>query len=281
MGLEFPIRQGAPCRYNESVTMSTIVYSQGEKLAVDLFEPAIHIGDVVLVHGFTGSKEDFNELAPLLADMGYRVLTFDNRGQNESSHTKREDGYSMNSLARDVIDLAKHYGFVKPHLLGHSFGGLVAQRAAVDASEFWGSLTLFCTGPHWIPNKPDLDEMIHMLESMSMEDSWVKYKEETDKLLPRYEIYKKRWKLSDPQSTKTMALYLKNTQPLIAEIIATKNPVHVIYGENDDAWPLYMQDQMAKDLSAPLTVIKGAGHCPNEDKPEDTAKILASFWSRL
>jgi pimeloyl-ACP methyl ester carboxylesterase len=78
-----------------------------------------------------------------------------------------------------------------------------------------------------------------------------------------------------------MALHLQKTQPIISELIATKVPIHVIYGENDDAWPLAMQDQMAKDLSAPRTIIKDAGHCPNEDQPEDTVKVLASFWSAL
>jgi pimeloyl-ACP methyl ester carboxylesterase len=187
----------------------------------------------------------------------------------------------MPSLARDVIEIAQHYGFEKPHLLGHSFGGLVSQRATVDAPDYWKSLTLFCTGPHWIPDKPDLDATIHILETMTMEDSWNKYKEETDKLLPRYEIYKKRWKASDPKSTKTMAHHLQDTQALTQEIIATKIPVHVVYGENDDAWPMPMQDQMAKDLSAPRTIIKDAGHCPNEDQPADTARVLASFWSAL
>ena len=261
--------------------MTTFVEIQGEKLAVELYEPKARIADVVLVHGFTGSKEDFNELGPLLAEMGYRVLTFDNRGQHESSHSKREDGYSMPSLARDVIEISQHYGFEKPHLLGHSFGGLVSQRAAVDAPDYWKSLTLFCTGPHWIPDKPDLDATIHILETMTMEDSWNKYKEETDKLLPRYELYKKRWKASDPESTKRMAHHLQDTQALTQEIIATKIPVHVVYGENDDAWPMPMQDQMAKDLSAPRTIIKDAGHCPNEDQPEETVKVLASFWSAL
>jgi pimeloyl-ACP methyl ester carboxylesterase len=261
--------------------MATFVEIQGEDLAVELYEPQVHTADAVLIHGFTGSKEDFEEIGPLLAEMGFRVLTFDNRGQHESAHSKRTDGYSMKSLARDALELARHYNFAKPHLFGHSFGGLIAQQAAVDAPDYWSSLTLFCSGPHWIPNKPDLDATVHIMETMSMEDSWNKYKEESDRGLPRYETYKKRWKASDPRSTKEMAIHLKSVQPLITEISATKIPVHVIYGENDDAWPLAMQDQMARDLSAPLTVIKGAGHCPNEDQPEETAKVLANFWKAV
>lgn len=261
--------------------MTSFVEIQGENLAVDFYGEGNSGTGVVLVHGFTGSKEDFSEVAPLLAEKGYRVLTFDNRGQHESSHSAREDAYIARSLARDVTELAQHFGFEKPHLLGHSFGGLVSQQAVVDAPDYWGSLTIFCSGPHWIPNKPDLDATIDILSRMSMQESWDKYKEETDRLLPRYEIYKKRWTSSDPRSTRTMALHLKNAQSLVDQISKLNIPVHVVYGENDDAWPLEMQDQMAKDLKAPVTIIKGAGHCPNEDDPVETANVLAKFWGTL
>jgi pimeloyl-ACP methyl ester carboxylesterase len=261
--------------------MASFVEIQGEKLAVEIYEPKVRIADVVLVHGFTGSKEDFNLIGPLLADAGYRVLTFDNRGQHESAHSKREDAYQVQSLARDVIDLVEHFGLEKPHLLGHSFGGLVSQQAVADSPESFASLTIFCSGPHFIPNKPDLAATIEIMKSMSMQDSWDRFQEETDKALPRYELYKKRWTASDPHSTHTMALHLQSAQSLIEKLVATKMPIHVIYGENDDAWPLDMQDQMAQDLSAPRTIIKEAGHCPNEDQPEDTVRVLTNFWSSL
>ena len=35
---------------------------------------------------------------------------------------------------------------------------------------------------------------------------------------------------------------------------------------------------MARDLDAPVTVIPDTGHCPNEDRPEDTAEVIAEFW---
>ena len=261
--------------------MATFVDIQGEKLAVEIYEPKERIADALLVHGFTGSKEDFNLIGPLLADQGYRVLTFDNRGQHESAHSSRTVAYDASSLALDVIELAEKFGLQKPHLLGHSFGGLIAQRALVASPATWSSLTIFCSGPHWIPDKPDLAATIEIIENMSMQESWDRFKEETDKLLPRYELYKKRWTSSDPRSTITMARYLQSAQSLVEEVRDTKVPVHVIYGENDDAWPLDLQDQMAADLGAPLTVIAGAGHCPNEDKPEDTAQVLANFWRSL
>ncbi len=261
--------------------MTTFVEIQGENLAVEIYEPKVRVADVVLVHGWTGSKEDFNLIGPLLADAGYRVLTFDNRGQHESAHSKREDAYQIHSLARDVIDIAHHYGFEKPHLLGHSMGGLVAQRATLDAPNYWSSLTLFCTGPHYSLKKTELETLLHLMKTMTMAEFWISYKEEMDKLSPRIELFKKRWHASDPRSLTDTSRLLLDTQSVITELLATKIPAHVIYGENDDAWPLEMQDQMAKDLSAPRTIIKDAGHCPNEDQPEETVKVLTNFWSGL
>ena len=261
--------------------MATFVEIQGENLAVEIYEPKVRVADVVLVHGWTGSKEDFNLIGPLLADAGYRVLTFDNRGQHESAHSKREDAYQIHSLARDVIDIAHHYGFEKPHLLGHSMGGLVAQRASLDAPNYWSSLTLFCTGPHYSLKKTELETLIHLMKTMTMAEFWISYKEEMDKLSPRIELFKKRWHASDPRSLTDTSRLLLDTQSVIDELLAIRIPAHVIYGENDDAWPLAMQDQMAKDLSAPRTIIKDAGHCPNEDQPEETVKVLTNFWSGL
>ena len=157
--------------------MTLQVEIQGELLAVKFFEPAEEIiADVVLVHGFTGSKEDFSDVAPLLAAAGLRVLTFDNRGQHESSHSKRIDGYSMESLGKDVIELSTFFGLSKPHLLGHSFGGLIAQQATVLSPGTWSSLTLMCSGPggraDWLE-----DPQFQNLKNETKEDIWTRYLE--------------------------------------------------------------------------------------------------------
>jgi pimeloyl-ACP methyl ester carboxylesterase len=260
--------------------MPEFVEIQGELLAVQVFEPKQHRGDALLIHGYTGSKEDFIDIGPLLAERGYRVVTFDNRGQHESPHSQREDAYSIASLARDAIALTDHFGMQHPHLLGHSFGGLVAQRAAVLAPSHWASLTIFCSGPGAIPNVPELPMTIDVLETMSMPEAWDKYRDLDAQAEPTYELMKRRWAMSDPRSVITHAKHLVSEPSIIAEVRATGLPTYVVYGENDDAWPLAMQDEMAAELGAPVTVIANAGHCPNEDQPAVTAMVLADFWDR-
>ena len=256
------------------------VLIQGEPLATVLFEPDSRIGDVLLVHGFTGSKEDFTEIAELMAQAGYRVLTFDNRGQYESSHTTRAHGYSMHSLGRDVIELSQAFNLEKPDLLGHSFGGLIAQEAVIQAPEMWRSLSMMCSGPsgksEW-GRPPAFDHLL----TQSMESIWMEHFDDERKSHPRYEIHKKRWIASHGLSTWTYREHLQNQPSHIEAIAKSGIPAHVIYGENDDAWPLALQNQMAKDLSARLTVLPGCGHCPNEDDPQANTDALVSFWRSL
>ena len=78
---------------------------QEEPVAVKVYQSDTYKADAILVHGFTGSKEDFDFIAPLLVDRGYRVTTFDNRGQYQSPHSLREDAYTTASIARDIIEL--------------------------------------------------------------------------------------------------------------------------------------------------------------------------------
>ena len=145
--------------------MARSIEIQGEPLAVELWEPAQHRGDTLLIHGYTGSKEDFAEVGPFLAARGYQEVAYDNRGQHESAHSQRDDAYTIPSLARDAIALADHFALERPHLLGHSFGGLVAQRAVVMVPGRWASLTLFCTGPHGRFGLGDLTETINVLST--------------------------------------------------------------------------------------------------------------------
>ncbi len=259
--------------------MTKFVEIEGESLAAILYEAVGNRkADVVLVHGFTGSKEDFSLLAPLIADAGYRVLTFDNRGQHESAHTSRADGYSMPSLGRDVVEICLHFQLQNPHLLGHSFGGLISQQAVMLNPSIWSSLTLMCSGPGGQANWFD-DPQFKNLNNENKADIWREILEPERLGNIKFDIWKKRWLASDATATMAYRDHLLNQSSLITEISRLGIASHVIYGENDDAWPIEDQNRMAQDLQAKLTVLPGCGHCPNEENPDLLAKELVSFWN--
>jgi len=261
--------------------MTSFVSIRGGELAVQIFEPAVHKADAILVHGFTGSKEDFSFIGPLLAEQGYRVVISDNRGQHESAHSGDVENYKIASLAQDQLELAKHFGLERPHLFGHSFGGLVAQRAAVEFQDYWSSLTIFCSGPHGMPEWTLLADDIRYLEEHTMADLWVKNGESQKPGNETGSMKQRRWVASDKRSLMTHAEHLMNEPSIVDRVAATGLPINVIRGENDDAWPHYLQAQMAADFGVEIQIISDAGHCPNEDRPDATAEVIARFWNQF
>src|SRR3954467_4509164 len=91
---------------------------------------------LLLVHGFTGAKEDFTEWLDPLADLGWHAGALDNRGHGASEKPDERASDSFDLLAADGPPLADdRWGrgsrFV---LLGHSMGGMVAQVVAMQAA---------------------------------------------------------------------------------------------------------------------------------------------------
>jgi len=55
----------------------------------------------------------------------------------------------------------------------------------------------------------------------------------------------------------------------------------VMCGDSDTMWPPATQIDMARRLTAQLEVINNAGHTPNEDQPQVTARKLLEFWTTI
>src|SRR3954469_7144761 len=98
----------------------------------------------LLVHGFTGAKEDFTEWLERLANQGWHAVANDNRGHGASSKPDDTGRYSFDALADDVLALADALWGRGAHfvLLGHSMGGMVAQVVALRAPERLAALVL-------------------------------------------------------------------------------------------------------------------------------------------
>ena len=115
----------------------------------------------MLVHGFTGAKEDFTEWLDPLAAAGWHAVAPDNRGHGASEKPDDEAQYSFDLLADDLLELAdglwgRDASFV---LLGHSMGGMVAQVLALRAPQRLAGLVLMDTlhGPLPIITRDELD----------------------------------------------------------------------------------------------------------------------------
>jgi pimeloyl-ACP methyl ester carboxylesterase len=102
---------------------------------------------VVLLHGFPQNRSSWDDVIPLLAEAGYRVLAPDQRGYAPGALPKGRRNYAMPHLLDDVIALLDQAGLEKAHLVGHDWGGGIAWSLAAKAPDRLQSLTVLST-PH-------------------------------------------------------------------------------------------------------------------------------------
>jgi pimeloyl-ACP methyl ester carboxylesterase len=100
----------------------------------------------VLVHGFTGSRDDFREPLPALAPLGWTV-TPDLRGHGDSTNTRDAGSYTLDRLVGDLVGFLDAIGIERCDLLGHSMGGMVALRLVLEHPARVASLVCMDTSP--------------------------------------------------------------------------------------------------------------------------------------
>jgi len=282
----------------------TVGTSRGDFAALEAL-PAAGACDrqpALLIPGYTGSKEDFIPVLGPLASAGRRVIAIDLRGQYESPAAASPEGYRLAALAADVALVAEALGSRhhaqdgwqrQTHLLGHSFGGLVARELALSGAARISSLTLMSTGPGALtgPRAETLAAVLAGLRMVAPADLPGEIKRLWDTMLEpeaRAEgvpagiigFLRSRMLSNCPVGLRAMAEILLSC-PDRTSALAEKRPapVLVVYGENDDAWSPEIQEEMAERLAAGRVCVPGAAHSPAVDAPETVASTLTSFWN--
>ncbi|MDQ1008446.1 pimeloyl-ACP methyl ester carboxylesterase [Streptomyces sp. V4I23] len=247
-------------------------------------------GTVLMLPGYTGSKEDFIALLEPLADAGYRAVAVDGRGQYETDGPRDQKAYAQGELARDVLAQAAAAGG-SVHLVGHSLGGQIARAAVLlDASPFL-TFTLMSSGPAEISpaQRQRVELLADALGVMTMDEVWSAM-QAMEAVAPEdldasrngdREDLRRRWLRHNPAQLLATGRQLASEPDRIDELAAVRPlPKHVLSGERDDTWPVPLLDEMARRLGAHRTVVAGAEHSPNTDRPRETAEALLRFWDR-
>jgi len=250
-------------------------------LRLDAAEP---VGTVLLVPGWTGSKEDFLAVLEPLARRGWTAVAYDQRGQYESRGPDEESAYSLTAFAHDLLDVAAGLGPV--HLVGHSFGGLVSREAVLaSGGEGFSSLTLLCSGPGPLPagHRDKLGAMHAALPQVPLPVIW-DVKEAADReggwAPPSDEVgafMRTRFESNNPYALRAKTAILLDTPDRTGELAALAAqgfPIGVVYGPDDDAWPLAEQDAVAAAVGTVPVVVPGTGHSPAAEDPEAAAEAL-------
>ena len=87
-----------------------------------------HAPPVLMLHGMMGHAREWDTLATALADR-FRVIALDQRGHGESDHAH---DYGVDVMVADTLAVITRLGLVRPHLIGHSMGGMIGMVLAAE-----------------------------------------------------------------------------------------------------------------------------------------------------
>lgn len=244
---------------------------------------------VLLVPGYTGSKEDFGPILDPLAAAGLRCWALDLPGQFDSPGPDDPAAYSTDALALVVRGAAARLS--RPvHLVGHSFGGLVARAAVILDPGAFASLTLMGSGPAAIggARRARIEALAPVLEREGLAGVYAAMlaadAAQAGHRPPEPDaaaFLERRFLASTPAMLQGMADALLHEPDRVAELARVAPPTLVIHGERDDAWPPAQQRAMARELGAAHVCVPAAAHSPAVDNPDATAAALIAFWTRL
>ncbi len=94
---------------------------------------------LLLLHGGPGVPDSMQTtIAPMLPE--FRCISFDQRGVGES--VSRDGQYDLPAYLDDIEAIRNHMGIARWHVLGHSWGGLLAQACTAAYPQRVRSLAL-------------------------------------------------------------------------------------------------------------------------------------------
>ena len=247
----------------------------------------------VLVHGFTGSRDDWREVLPRLAARG-RTVAPDLRGHGGSSNPGESAAYSLERLVADVAGFLDALGIERIDLLGHSMGGMLALRLALDQPGRVASLVLMDTAAEpiaqgarrffevsaKIAREQGMAKLFEVARAAAERDpnrppSVQRYVERTgaEKFWAR--IRAKQLSM-DPEAFATLGPMLADHEGVAARLGEVRCPTTVLVGEDDRAF-LKPAEVLARGIpGARHVVIEGAAHSPQLENQEAwLAAVLA------
>lgn len=248
---------------------------------------------LVLVHGFGGAKEDFDDHVEVLA-RDHTVVTFDHRGHGESGKPDDADAYSLDRLAVDTRLVAEAAGLETFRILGHSMGGMVVRRLLLADPTGVDAVVFMDTSPGPVPGiDPDIADLGAMVAITDGMDVLKVLQDELDPLgtpayerllreRPGYREYgERKWASLSPVMWATMIRDIVHQPEQDSLLGAITTPTLVIVGEQDEPF-LGCSERIAAAISgARLVVIPDAGHSPQFENGPFWIETVQEFLATL
>jgi len=307
---------------NQKVSTGSPVYVQQEGFidtnGVMIYYKLLGRGEpLLIVHGGPGASHDY--FLPYLLPLArhHKLIFIDERGSGRSQKLEDRSGYTVENMVEDVEAVRLALGLGKITLLGHSYGGALAQAYAL---KYQNNLSHLILGSTWSSTKalnevfvrmkqnmtPELRQKIDSLESAGLFGHGKDY--EKNRYTSEYMVaawgesyfpylYRNRPDPNyDPVDNGKMSwdLYremwgehgefvvdgnLKSVE--YTERLSTiRVPTLILVGDHDECDPSLSEAMQERIAGSRVVVFPKAGHMTFVDQPEMFTKAVESFVTK-
>lgn len=237
---------------------------------------------VFLMHGIGGNASSCGALAHLLSKSGYRTFCWDAPGYGESA-----DPHGPVDHPGLVLQILATLGLGPAHLIGTSWGGVIATQAAAQAPEAVRSLVLADSTRGSAVSADAAERMLaRVAELVDLGPAAF-----ADRRAPR---------LVSPSADASQAAAVRSGMAAVrlagysaaAAMMAASDttdllpslqvPSFVLVGEDDVVTGVDEARILAESITnASFEIIPGAGHAAVQEKPAAIASSILEFWKGL
>ena len=269
--------------------------------------------NILFVHGFGASQKHWRHNQDYLGKF-FNCYSIDLLGFGESSqpnalldyesHRKNSTKYSFSLWGNQISTFCSEVIKSPVFLIGNSIGGVVALKAAADLQKKCNGVILIDCAQRTMDDKQLKKENVFMNLFRPLLKTLVRQKIISNTLFERAanpkvirQILKKAYPsganideelvqiLYKPSQRKNSREAFRGFINLFDDYLATdlfdkvNAPIKMIWGEKDPWEPLQVAKEWVNSFKniESLSVIKGAGHCPHDENPEETNKIIYDF----
>lgn len=250
---------------------------------------------VLFVHGFTGAKEEFTGLLDAMAGDGWHAAALDLRGHGASDHPAGSESYDVASFAADVLAVADALEWPRFTLVGHSMGGAVAQRIAIEHPDRIDALVLMSTfhGPLAVDpglialgvaivDQGGMPALAHALAARREADpAAAAARQRMEEARPGYAAWAHdKLVACSAEMWKTMVHRFPEWADTLPAMAAVQLPILVVVGSEDETMRAQCEELAAAIPGARLKVLGGVRHSPHMEAPERCLAVLREFLHR-
>lgn len=238
---------------------------------------------LILLHGLGGYAERWNNLFPFL-NKKYHIIAPDLIGYGQSD--KPSVDYTPEYFTKFVFDFIKSLGIKKTFLVGTSLGGQIVVECAATQSDMIEKIVLISPAGIMRRSTPTLDAytMAALYPNKDSVKNAYQMMVGPGKQVSETSIERFVNNMSRPNAKMVFLstlLGLKNAPDIFEKLGKINVPTLLVWGTEDKLIPFeYAQQFVSCIPNCEFIPMKGCGHSPYVEDPEELAKIVNKFLAK-